>query len=270
MTTNCHFEQLPPRRILYNVQSMNKIWRNIPVVLLLAVLLAGCNYPEQGYYELVALDEYGNELLAWPFAIEELVDDSEMTYGFMLVLPSGEGLWEYRLEDVASMHYRGWTVELPDSITGFGDVDLGLYHANETMTIIGAYRESELQLAAAAQKRKPLIWLFRAEAEPDFDTMSAKLHFSSTLPPVSGAAEAAQYMLRSVDKARFAAALSVPLEEAERRAGIVREPLPVEDAVNAHQVDTSPPGIDDEAAIVQEAEPDDRGDGPRPVRPLGG
>ena len=48
---------------------------------LACALLGGCDYPEAGFYEITAVDK-GKPIGSFPFLIEELTDDTDLTIGF--------------------------------------------------------------------------------------------------------------------------------------------------------------------------------------------
>ncbi len=98
--------------------------------LLLAALLCGCDYPEQGFYELVGVNAQGDAVIAHPFMVEEIVDDTELTIGFRVLLPGPEKgtLAEAELSNSTDLSRRGWHLSLADSDTRAGDLDIDLDH----------------------------------------------------------------------------------------------------------------------------------------------
>jgi hypothetical protein len=115
---------------------------------LMAALLAGvfvslavsCDYPEQGFYELSAVDGYGLPVASWPLMVEELTDDTHMTVAFNLLLPVAGELLELPLANGEDLTRRYWTLTLCHSDLGVGDLDLELTHADERLSFKGAYR----------------------------------------------------------------------------------------------------------------------------------
>src|SRR5438105_4453710 len=52
------------------------------VLALVGVLAASCDYPEQGFFLLTALDANGQPVSKHLFEIHELTDDTDLTTGF--------------------------------------------------------------------------------------------------------------------------------------------------------------------------------------------
>lgn len=106
----------------------------------LLLMLSSCEYPEQGFYEIVGLDEDGRITARQPFIIEEYVDDSEMTQGFGLLLPhiDGEHLVSIPLEATEGFESRGWTIRTNARQTGHGDLFLEMTHIGERLKFSGS------------------------------------------------------------------------------------------------------------------------------------
>ena len=117
--------------------------RAFTYTLLLLGLFAGlssCDYPEQGYYELVGLDEEGRLQGSQLFIVEEYVDDTEMTTGFGLLLPSldGESLVSIPMTATEGFESRGWQVSTNARQTGQADLELLITHIGERIKLSGS------------------------------------------------------------------------------------------------------------------------------------
>ena len=113
------------------------------LVVLIVGLAASCDYPEQGYYELVALDATLTVVGRVPLQVEELVDDTEMTYGFNVLLPRDGELIEVPLVNGEDKSRRYWSVAAGQGDTGLGDIVFELEHRAERLSLKGGYRSAE-------------------------------------------------------------------------------------------------------------------------------
>lgn len=203
-------------------------------------LLASCDYPEQGYYELSAIDGYGLPIAGWPLMIEELTDDTHMTYGFNLLLPVKGELLELPLTNSADMTRRSWTLLLSHADLGAGDLDLELVHAAERLSFTGAYRlppPVELpERPAMASTDPPDVVLDTRPGYafggflPAAESGSNEIIVNGELPPLPQELEGAVgFELRSITQEQFEQALEGSVDDAVRRLASVRAPLTVSD-----------------------------------------
>lgn len=118
------------------------------ILLGLLVGLVSCEYPEQGYYELVGLDADGQLAGSQLFIVEEYVDDTEMTTGFGVLLPSldGKSLVSVPMQATEGFESRGWLLSTNARQTGQGDLDLEITHIGERIKLSGS-----LQVAGQEQ-----------------------------------------------------------------------------------------------------------------------
>ena len=117
--------------------------RAFAYTLILLGLLAGlcsCDYPEQGYFELVGLDADGKLCGSQLFIVEEYVDDTEMTTGFGVLLPSldGKSLVSIPMTATEGFESRGWQLHTNARQIGQGDLDLEITHINERIKLEGS------------------------------------------------------------------------------------------------------------------------------------
>ncbi len=118
-------------------------------ILSLLCALCSCEYPEQGYYELVGLDADGRLVARQLFIVEEYVDDSEMTTGFGLQLPHMDGvhLVSIPLEATDGFESRGWTLRTNARQTGNGNLLLELTHIGERLKLQGSLHVADRESA---------------------------------------------------------------------------------------------------------------------------
>jgi len=117
-----------------------------------AGLASGCDYPEEGFYELVLrpaqqaerahglLEDDGK--LHLPFMVEELTDDTDLTIGFNLLLPRKGALVLVPLDNSTDRSRRGWHLAAASADTGYGDLELLLTHYEERLSFEGKFRGS--------------------------------------------------------------------------------------------------------------------------------
>src|SRR5687768_544814 len=114
---------------------MPAVINRLLLLALAATLLAltGCDYPEAGFYE-IAVGDGRKELATFPFMIEELTDDTDLTIGFNIVLPRSGELVLVNMKNSEDLSRRGWEVRIGQGDSGYGDLQLGLVHANDQMS----------------------------------------------------------------------------------------------------------------------------------------
>ncbi|MDQ3023150.1 MAG: hypothetical protein M3R04_02000, partial [bacterium] len=113
------------------------------LILLLALsILAGCDYPEAGFYEITVADK-GKQIAGFPFMIEELTDDTDLTIGFNLLLPRGGELVLVPLKNSMDLSRRGWDIRIGSGDSGgYGDLQLALMHSNDQLSFSGVQRDN--------------------------------------------------------------------------------------------------------------------------------
>jgi len=250
---------------------------------MLAMLSGSCDYPEQGYYELTALDGFGLPVVSWPLMVEELVDDTDMTYAFNVLLPIEGELLELPLANVEMEQARAWELRLSQADYGRGDLDLTLKHAAERLGFIGAYRtpppEPEVPERPAMATTRPEDneeatddrpgYPFAGFIKPDQATGVAALTFNGELPPLpADLTNAVTFELRPITQEQFEQALGGPADDALRRLATPREPLSVSEEAPPAEESAAPEPAEDEAGEEQTAP--DRPEKPEKQPPLGG
>jgi hypothetical protein len=236
-------------------------------LLLGLLLLAGsCAYPEAGCYELVALDAYGLSLVSRPFMVEELTDDSQMTVGFVLLLPDPERgvLVEAPLSNSADLTRRAWSLALAEADTGAGELCLELMHAADRLTYSGAYR------SAAEAVAYPVAG-FTAEGG------TGALIFNGVLPPLPAEFDgAASFALRPVSQEELEEYLGKPVGDSLRVNAESLEPFAPstpEELASASvpkAAEEEPADAEEEAAAEEERPKKDRKKKPKAPPNLGG
>jgi hypothetical protein len=210
------------------------------LALVLAGLLASCDYPEQGYYELVGLDASLTVVQRVPLQVEELVDDTEMTYGFNILL-AGEGeLIEVPMVNGADKSRRYWSVAVGQGDTGLGDLVFELEHRAERLSLKGGYRSVEGEPAYA----------FAAFAAPEEVTGRTRLVPNGTWPPLAAALKdngVMYFELRTITRQEFITECG----------GIAPEDLPRRDAAAVDLGDVLPQPEQAAQAAATQAGADD-------------
>lgn len=168
--------------------------RRFPAALLLACALAvllavaGCDYPEQGFFILRGMDAQGSAVETHIFQVEELVDDTDLTYGFTIHVydTAAKTVYDLPFDNVPEFTRRGWLFGLRDSDYGRGDLALDLTH-DDQMSFVGAWRAKAgaQAYALAGRLREPLAG-------------SSRIDFSLPLPSGSGAA--AQWQVETLSE----------------------------------------------------------------------
>jgi len=206
----------------------------LPGGLLLAAccLLAACDYPELGYYELAGISADGATVAAFPFEVEEITDDSGITIGFKVLLPKDGTLVELPLVDSTDKTQRSWAFTLAGADSAAGDLDLTLSHADEQLSFAGAYLDPRVATLLAA----PFGGYVLGGDGPEL----SHLVFNGQLPvvPVAQASSGAQastpavveWQVRRIEEKAFVKALGVPLAKAKRVPATKRDPLAVDES----------------------------------------
>ncbi len=203
----------------------------LAVLALAPALLAGCDYPQAGFYSLVGRDAAGKAVLRLPFAVEELVDDTEMTTGFMLLLPappSGDvsQVVEVPVQNGTDFTARSWQCVLADADTNAGDVHVVLTHAAERLSFDGAYRTD----AFSPISRLTAVLL------PADKNLVSKLDFQTGLPHVPTADAVVSWELAAIEKKAFEQAIGGALAKAKRLGATAVDEAFLDAALLAEQV----------------------------------
>lgn len=259
-------------------QSTNCLYRAAALAVLTALgMLLGCDYPEQGFYTLIALDGYEMPVASWPLMVEELADDTSMTYGFNALFPVDGELVEVPLSEASDTTRRGWLLILTNGVTGAGELDLTLSHSADLLSFGGAYQPPAAEDGsgeADVAPVYPLGGLIRPAENPGV----SRLVINGNLAPLAGGlAGARRFELRPLTREQFEAALGCSVEDAPRRSNTGRDAL----EVNAEVPDKVDPAEEtagendpaDDAGAKDEAgnEPDSPAHSEKPSRPpLGG
>jgi hypothetical protein len=185
---------------------------------LACALLPGCDYPEAGFYEITAVDK-GKPIGSFPFLIEELTDDTDLTIGFNVLLPRSGELVIVSLVNGKDYRKRSWEVRLGQGDSGYGDIQLELVHANDILSFNGARRDPEA--GQSEMFRGKDIMEFAGKVIPDAEDTQrpAEISFNGVLPAslLGGRANEAKWTLRRISQAQFEKALGRKTAEAPRR-----------------------------------------------------
>ena len=190
-----------------------------PLAIVAALLLAvSCDYPEAGFYTLAAVDAYGKTLASYPFSVEELVDDTEMTTGFVLVLPGAAGtpgahLILVPLVNGPTLEHRTWSLALAAADSTAGDLLLDIMHENDILSFTGGYRS----------EAKAAVELFGGRLEPDEAGGPDRLAFVAQPRTVPGGEAAVGWEIRTITQKEFEKALGKTYKQAKRVDGQVPE-----------------------------------------------
>lgn len=172
--------------------------------LLACALLSSCDYPEAGYYALTGYDAAGTAVIRHPFQIEELVDDTELTYGYALHLydPSHKTVFDLPLDNVPDLSRRGWLTGISDHDYGHGDLALDLTHVDQ-LSFVGAWRPY------AGGRAYPLA----GSVEEADDPAPSPIDLSLPLPPTEASENhAVRFVVDTLTEKKFVALLGAPLK----------------------------------------------------------
>lgn len=189
------------------------------------LVLTSCDYPEQGCFQLVAFDGYGELVAALPFAVEELVDDTGMTTGFRVLLPIGGELLELPLDDASDMERRAWSMWLTDCDYGLGDLDLTLSHATERLGFTGAYRPPVVDTPEQMIPTPPQVQAFGGYVVSRLDGTESDLIFGGNPPEIPHAPGAASWRVERITHEAFEKLLGCSTDGAIRRLSTPRGAL---------------------------------------------
>jgi hypothetical protein len=132
-----------------------------------------CDYPEQGFFLLSGVDARGGAVTSHVFEIKELVDDTDLTYGFTIHVydPAAKVVIDLPFDNVPEFTRRGWLFSLADADYGHGDLALDLTH-DDKMSFVGAWRA----------QRSGKLWPLAGEIQ-DPEGGQSRIRFDLPLPP---------------------------------------------------------------------------------------
>jgi len=145
--------------------------------LLVCLLSTACDYPEQGFFLLSGMDGAGNLVASHVFEIKELVDDTDLTYGFTIHVydPATKTVVDLPFDNTPDFERRGWLFSLSDSDYGQGDLALDLTHS-DAMSFVGAWRG----------RRGGQAWPLAGEVTAPDEAGKSALRFALPLPSGGG------------------------------------------------------------------------------------
>jgi len=192
----------------YNPAVQNRLITRILLAAMAAMAVAAsvssCDYPEAGYYSLTGYDASGTAVIRHAFQIEELVDDTELTYGYALHLydPGRKTVVDIPIDNSPDISRRGWLTGLTDKDYGHGDLALDLTHV-DSLTFVGAWREY------AGGRAYPVAGTVEAVDDP----APSPIDLTGTLPQV-GATEnhAVRFVVDTLTEKKFVALVGAPLK----------------------------------------------------------
>jgi hypothetical protein len=189
------------------------------------LMLISCDYPEQGFFQLVAFDGYGEPALTLPYAVEELVDDTGMTTGFRVLLPIEGELLELPLDDASDMERRAWSLWLTDRDYGLGDLDLTLSHAADRLGFTGAYGPPAVDTPEQMIPAPPVVRAFGGYVVSRLDGAESDLIFGGNPPEIPYAPGAMSWRVERITREVFEELLGCSTESAVRRLSTPRDML---------------------------------------------
>jgi hypothetical protein len=205
----------------YNPAVKNCLALRVLLLTLLAglvlLVLGGCDYPEQGYYSLTGYDAGGKAVVHHPFQIEELVDDTGLTYGFALHLydSAHKTVIDRPIDNVPELTRRGWLVSLGNNEYGRGDLALDFTHVDQ-LSFVGAWR------AKSGDKPYPLAGSIEVADDPD----PSRVDLDLPLPPVEGTENhAVRFVVEMLNTKQFVALLGAPLKSFKHVKGSAPQSL---------------------------------------------
>jgi hypothetical protein len=219
------------------------------------LMLTSCDYPEQGFFQLVAFDGYGEPALTLPFAVEELVDDTGMTTGFRLLLPIEGELLELPLDDASDMERRAWSLWLTDCDYGLGDLDLTLSHAADRLGFTGAYRPPAVDTPEQMIPAPPAVQTFGGYVVSRLDGAESGLVFGGKPPEILHAPDAVSWRIERLTRETFEELLGGSTEHAVRRLSTPRDTLQLIQQQDQDETQSQPePTTEEQSAADDQAE----------------
>lgn len=204
----------------------------------LALGLSSCDYPEQGYYELTGIDSQGRALVAHPFMVEEIVDDTQLTVGFRILLPGSVKGTLVQTELINSQDFtrRGWHLALAQVDTHAGDLDIDIDHIDLESG------DSQLEydgLFRGDAKTKPVQ--VDGFVAPSSDDGVSRIVSNDGLPKMpKGYPKVERYELRGITKEQFEQRIGGTVEEARRLDARAPDGLSVKHKVKAAKGEQHP------------------------------
>jgi hypothetical protein len=192
----------------YNPAVPNRPSMRLVLAVLLAAALLGaaglssCDYPEEGYYSLTGYDAQGNAVVHHPFQVEELVDDTELTYGYALHLydPEHKTVYDIPIDNSPDLSRRGWLLGISQADYGHGDLALDMTHVDH-ISFVGAWREQ------AGSKAVPIA----GDVQSTDDPQPSPVTFSSARPEFGGTERhAVRFEVDTLTEKQFTALIGGP------------------------------------------------------------
>jgi len=189
------------------------------------LLAAGCDYPEAGFYALAGLDAEAHQVVAFPFMVEEITDDTAMTIGYRLLLPgkapshAGE-LIEVPVANGKDLSRRTWEAIIAAADSGLGDLKAGLAHEEERLTFTGVIRP---EAAGTAYRLRAVLF-------PGPFPKSSRVEFTTNVPALPDGTYPVQWVIITETQKDFEKVLGVPVAKAKRVKATTPEPSFIEAA----------------------------------------
>lgn len=207
----------------------NCLWLGLTAVLL--AFAAGCDYPQAGAYALIGKDADGQAVARLPFYVEELVDDTEMTTGYVVLLPAplNDGVPQVvavPVQNGTDFTRRSWLCAMAMADTRAGDLHVELIHADEQLRFSGAYRMADFSPVSRI-----------AAALVPGAAGSNRIEFTTSLPQLTGKDEIVSWELVPLEQSSFEQAIGGRLEQAARLEASATDPGFLEAALLAEQVE---------------------------------
>jgi hypothetical protein len=196
----------------------------LPLLILLCTLLGacallgGCDYPEAGFYEISAVDG-AKTIASFPFMIEELTDDTDLTVGFNILLPRSGELVIVGMKNGEDYSKRSWEIRMGQGDSGYGDIQMELVHSNDVLSFNGARRDPAAGQSEKFRGKDVMEFAGRVIPDEDDSEKPAAIAFDSVLPGtlLAGKANEAKWTLRSISQTQFEKALGAKVADAPRR-----------------------------------------------------
>lgn len=181
-----------------------RLWQGV-CALVAAFILPGCDYPDKGYYALIGLNHTGEQVVSFPFMVEEITDDSTMTTGFMLLLPKNGVLIEVPIHNSEDTSRRSWDFAVATEDSQAGSLEVSFSHYNGLLRFSGQYQAT------------PFARPWPIGGKVSFDPRSAWLEFNGGLPYLHQSLNSVfSFELVHTSPVEFEITLGCPVNEAVR------------------------------------------------------
>jgi hypothetical protein len=144
-------------------------------LVLAGILLASCDYPEQGFFRISAIDGNGTSVASHIFEVVELVDDTDLTYGFeinVFDIPR-KTIYNIPFRNAPEFTRRGWLFGIGDADYGAGDLALDFTH-DDMLHFVGAWR---------AGGGGSVVWPLAGSLPGTDENGKSRIQFSLPTPP---------------------------------------------------------------------------------------